>query len=205
MNRRRINRGFTLIELTLAMVGSIILIMGMYIVMVMLYQGLEQSADFADATTRVDLVRQLSFDARTAEELMYPTSDLTAFFSETAVGNGSGYYAPTGGFHGHRAQFRAVEYDPGTEASTRVFITWESYRSTGVPWTDPCSVRRISMPDTNEDLIPNDAWEIRFDQSGIELFTIRRTSNNNFNVDMESVEDNEVAHVQLAVTLRNVN
>lgn len=200
----RQKRGFTLIELMLAIAGSIILIMGMGTVMLLLFQGIQQSADFFEATSRVDLVRQLTFDARTGEDLEYPSTDFDAMnYDVEAEGAGSGYYDPEGGFHGHRVRFRAISYDPVAETSQRVFINWESRRPTASAWDSPCNVVRIV---DEADIFNNPVgapveW---FDQSGIGIFHITRTSDRNFNVEMESVQADEKAHVQLAVTLRNV-
>ncbi|MBX3458808.1 MAG: hypothetical protein KF696_02445 [Planctomycetes bacterium] len=204
MTTLRTTRGFTLIELMLAITGSIILIMGMGTVMLLLFQGIKQSSDFFEATTRVDLVRQLTFDARTGESLVYPSTDfVSATYNVQAEGSGSGYYNPEGGFHGHRVRFRAISYDPTTETSQRVFINWESRRPTASAWASPCNVVRI-VDEADAFNNPVGAPVEWFDQSGIGLFHITRTSNRNFNVEMESVQADETAHVQLAVTLRNV-
>lgn len=201
---RSANRGFTLIEVLLAAGGATILLVGIGTVMVMMFQGLKQSSDFFEATSRVDMVRQMTFDARTGESLVYPNTNYNPLtYNVQAVGGGSGYYLPEGGNHGHRTIFRAVEYNPTTETSSRVFITWESRRPTAQPWISPASVIRIiDQADALNQPVGNPVET--FNQAGIELFHITRVSDRNFNVVMRSAQDEEKAHVELAVTLRNV-
>lgn len=204
MQDRGQRRGFTLIEVLLAAGGATILLVGIGTVMVMMFTGLKQSADFFEATSSVDMVRQMTFDARTGEDLVYPDTDFDSLnYDEQTEGFGSGYYDPEGGNHGHRTIFRAVEYDPVAETSSRVFITWESRRPTAQAWTSPCNVARII---DQADLFnqPVGAPVETFNQGGIEIFHITRISESNFNVVMQAVKDDEKAHVQLAVTLRNV-
>ena len=108
-------RGFTLVEMLVAMVIGTILIMGMGTVLVTLFSGMRESKDFGTATGRVDLIRQLTFDARTGDEILFP-----------AVG-ADGDYA-SGGNEGDQVQFNSLEYDPGTDTTTTVTVTWESRR-----------------------------------------------------------------------------
>lgn len=189
--RRAIRKGVTLMELIIAMAVSTILILGMGMVLVVLFRGMGESRDFAALTGRVDLIRQLSFDARTGEALLYPSTDWTASYSATATGNGSGWYTG-GGFEGHRVQFTAVDFNPVTLAETRNNITWESRRT--ISSSDPYDVYRWVNVETNP----------RFGQDGVTQFEVIRQSARAFTVIMQSTEGTESVTVQLAVTLRNV-
>lgn len=184
-------KGVTLIELIIGMAISSIIILGMGMVLVVLFRGMGESQDFASLTGRVDLIRQLSFDARTGDALLYPDTDYTASYSATATGNGSGYYA-SGGFVGHRVQFNAVRYNPITMADIPEAITWESRRPTSS--SDPYTVYRWVNAETNP----------RFGQDNIVQFEVIRQNARSFTVQMQSVEGTEQVTVQLAVTLRNV-
>lgn len=189
--RRAIRKGVTLMELIIAMSVSTILVLGMGMVLVVMFRGMGESQDFATLTGRVDLIRQLTFDARTGDTLIYPSTDYTAAYSATATGNGSGYYA-SGGFVGHRVQFNAVRYNPTTMVDTPEAITWESRRPTSS--SDPYTVYRWVNVETTP----------RFGQDNIVQFEVIRQNARSFTVQMQSVEGTESVTVQLAVTLRNV-
>lgn len=191
MHRMLKKRGVTLMELIIAMAVSTILILGMGMVLVVMFRGMGESQDFATLTGRVDLIRQLTFDARTGDALVYPSTDYTVAYSATATGNGSGYYS-SGGFVGHRVQFNAVRYNPITMADIPEAITWESRRPTSS--TDPYTVYRWVNTETNP----------RFGQEGVVQFEVIRQNARSFTVQMQSVEGTEQVTVQLAVTLRNV-
>lgn len=186
-NRRR---GFTLVELMVGVAISSILILGMGVVLVTLFSGMRESRDFATATDRVDLIRQLSFDARTGNRILFPATDGTP-----------GDYS-SGGFTGDQIMFNSLRYDPGTDTTTTVTVTWESRRPVAAP-TDPYTVYRF-IDDTPED--PADPADdlFTFGQVGLINFDIVRNSSNSFSATMQSEEGAESVQVQLAVTLRNV-
>lgn len=191
MKLRRVNRrGFTLIEMLVALVVSSILLLGMGGVLMTLFAGMRESKEFATATDRVDLIRQLSFDARTGNRILFPATNGTP-----------GDYS-AGGFTGDQIMFNSLRYDPGTDTTTTVTITWESRRPTAAP-TDPYTVYRF-IDDTPEDPA-NPADDLfTFGQSGLINFDIVRNASNSFSATMESEEGGESVQVQLAVTLRNV-
>lgn len=191
MKLRNTNRrGFTLVEMLVAMVVSSILILGMGGVLVTLFTGMRESKEFATATDRVDLIRQLSFDARTGNRILFPPTDGTP-----------GDYS-SGGFTGDQVMFNSLRYDPGTDTTTTVTITWESRRPSAAP-TDPYTVYRF-IDDTPEDpAVPGDDI-FTFGQTGLINFDIVRNTSNSFSATMESEEGDESVQVQLAVTLRNV-
>ena len=185
MRRRTIanKKGFTLIEVMVALIVSTILILGMGSVLVTLFGGMRESADFAEATGRVDLIRQLTFDARTGEEILFPAVD------------GPGDYTGAG-VTGDQIQFTALYYDPTTETTTPRRITWESVRSSTASPTDPYTVNRwvdFGSGDT-----------LTFAQDDVLTFEIVRTSNDNFTAEFSASEGDEQVAVELAVTLRNV-
>jgi prepilin-type N-terminal cleavage/methylation domain-containing protein len=191
MNKRN-RRGFTIVELLIGLIIGTILILGMGHVIVQMFTGMAESASFGEATGRVDIIRQMSFDARTADTLIFPATD-------GATGGWSG-----GGFAGQQVRFRAVNYDPATTTSSYMFITWESRKSGTAPATDPFDVTRWTLPDTNNDRIENDGTFTRsFSEYNIEIFNVRRISRRNFTVEMQTTEEDEKAHIQLSVTLRN--
>lgn len=186
MNRR----GFTLVEMLVAMAVSTILIFGMGTVMVTLFKGMRESRNFADATGGVDLIRQLSFDARTGNRILFPATD-----------GAPGDYS-SGGFTGDQIMFNSLRYDPGTDTTTTVTITWESRRPSAAP-ADPYDVFRF-IDETPEDPA-NPADDLfTFGQSGLLSFDIVRTSSNSFSASMQNSSGDETVQVQLAVTLRNV-
>lgn len=184
-------KGVTLVELIIAMAISTILLLGMGMVLVVMFRGMGESRDFATLTGRVDLIRQLSFDARTGEALLYPSTNWTAAYSPTAVGNGSGWYSAAG-FEGHRAQFTAVDFNPVTLVETRNNITWESRRIAAS--SDPYTVFRWVNVETTP----------RFGQGQVTQFEVIRQTSRGFTVTMQSTENADTVTVQLAVTLRNV-
>jgi len=186
MNRR----GFTLVEMLVAMAVSTILIFGMGTVMVTLFKGMRETRNFADATGGVDLIRQLSFDARTGNRILFPATD-----------GAPGDYS-SGGFTGDQIMFNSLRYDPGTDTTTTVTITWESRRPSAAP-ADPYDVFRF-IDETPEDPA-NPADDLfTFGQSGLLSFDIVRTSSNSFSASMQNSSGDETVQVQLAVTLRNV-
>lgn len=183
-------RGFTLVEIMVGMIVSSVLLMGMGVVMVVLFTGMRESRDFAEATGAVDLIRQLSFDARTGNRILFPATDGTP-----------GDYS-AGGFTGDQITFNSLRYDPGTDTTTTVTITWESRRPIANP-TDPFTVNRF-IDDTPEDPA-NPADDVfTFGQSGLLNFDIVRNSSNSFSATMQNSSGDETVEVQLAVTLRNV-
>ncbi|MCB9932791.1 MAG: type II secretion system protein [Planctomycetes bacterium] len=183
-------RGFTLVEVLVGITVSSILIMGMGIVMVSLFRGMRESRDFADATGGVDLIRQLSFDARTGNRILFPATDGTP-----------GDYV-SGPNTGDQIMFNSLRYDPLTDTTTTVTITWESRRPIASP-TDPYTVFRFT-DDTPEDPA-NPADDLfTFGQGGLLNFDIVRNSSDSFSATMQSQQGSESVQVQLAVTLRNV-
>ena len=178
MRKRSARKGFTLIELMVSMAIGSMLMLGMGMVMVTLFVGMRQSRDFFDATERVDLIRQLSFDARTGNAITFP------------LANGSGAYSNPPN-NGHMVSFDSLRYDPILDTTTTVNIVWESVRPIATP-TDPMTVNRFVD------------GTFTFGQGNITNFTVNRTSNRNFTVVTSTVEGDENVEVQLAVTLRNV-
>ncbi|MCA8915846.1 MAG: type II secretion system protein [Planctomycetes bacterium] len=187
---RNSRRGFTLVELLVGMVVSTILIMGMGIVMVTLFTGMRESKDFANATGRVDLIRQLTFDARTGNDIIFPATDGT-----------TGYYVGTG-YTGHQIQFNSLRYDPVGDTTSDVTITWESRIPNATP-TDPFIVYRFVDETPEDPPVPGDDV-MTFAQDDITTFTILRNSTTSFSAAITTTENSEVVAVELAVTLRNV-
>ena len=189
---RKGRRGVTLVELLVALAVSTILIMGMGMVMVTLFTGMRESRNFFEATSRVDLIRQLSFDARTGESIRFPSTDGTA-----------GDYA-AGGFVGDQIQFDSLQFDPVTDTTTTATITWESRRAAAAPATDPYTVFRFY--DATPEYPTNNAGDdtLTFAQGNMTFFDVVRQSSDSFTVSMETIEDTETVQVELAVTLRNV-
>lgn len=192
----RKTRGFTIIELMVSLVIATIIVMGMGMVLVTLFTGMRESRDFFEATSRVDLIRQLTFDARTGNSIRFPATDGTP-----------GDYA-SGGFVGDQIQFDALQFDPDANAgageTTTVTITWESRRPSAAPLTDPYSVFRFidvtpEFPTSN----PSDDVQT-FGQSGINYFDVVRVADDSFTVSMETEQGDETVQVELAVTMRNV-
>ncbi len=188
--QRSTRRGMSLIELTVAMAISAIVLSTIGFVLVMMTNGFNEMEDFGNATGRVDMIRLLTFDARTGDSMLFPTT------------NGANGAYTDGSANGHRVRFRAIEYNPTTESSTPVFIQWESRRTGN---TGPYVVSRWRMVDANNNNIDDDgSYTQTFGESPVQVFTIQRVNRQNFNIEMETTEGNETAHVQLAVTLRNV-
>lgn len=189
-NRRTARKGFTLVEVMVAMFVGTILLMGMGIVLFTLFTGMRESKDFATATGRVDLIRQMTFDARTGDSIIFPDTD----------GMDGDYVA--GGNEGDQVMFNAVSYDPDTDMTSDITITWESRRPTATP-TDPFTVFRFI--DTTPE-VPADPTNdvMTFAQGDITSFDVTRTSSEGFFVRIQTTEASEVVEVELAVTLRNV-
>ena len=189
INRRATRRGFTLVEVLIAMFVSTILIMGMGLVLVTLFTGMRESKDFATATGRVDLVRQMTFDARTGDGIIFPATDGTA-----------GDYV-SGGNEGDQVMFNSITYDAIADTTTDVTITWESRRT--VSTTDPYIVYRFidATPESPAD--PSDD-AMTFAQGDITTFDVTRTSMEGFFVRIQTTENSEQVEIELAVTLRNV-
>lgn len=183
-------RGFTLVEMMVGMAIASILILGMGVVLITLFTGMRESRDFAIATDRVDLIRQLSFDARTGNRILFPATDATP-----------GDYT-AGGFTGDQIMFDSLRYDPGTDTTTTVTITWESRRPTANP-TDPYTVYRFTDDTPEYPAVPGDDL-FTFGQDGLINFDIVRHTANAFSVTMRSQEDDQAVEIQLAATLRNV-
>lgn len=183
-------RGFTLVEVLVGLVVSTILLMGMGVVMVVLFRGMRESSNFSQATGSVDLIRQLSFDARTGNRIRFPATDGTA-----------GDYS-SGGFTGDQIMFDSLRYDPGTDTTTTVTITWESRRPSAAP-TDPYHVYRF-IDETPEEPANTADDVFTFGQSGLLSFDIVRNTSKSFSATMENESGDESVQVQLAVTLRNV-
>lgn len=185
--------GFTLVETLIGLVIGGILLVAIGTIMVFMVDGIAESEDFGTATNRVDIIRQLTFDGRTGDRLIFPAT------------NGATGAWTSGSFTGHQVRFRAMEYDPDTGTSRGRFINWESRRAVGAPSTTPFQVYRFVMEDANGDGLENDGgYTQSFVEGNIERFLVQRTARNNFNVEMETTQNTETAHVQLAVTLRNV-
>ncbi len=191
--KRKDLRGFTLVEVLVGLVVGTILLLGMGTMVIHLFTGIADSGDFAEATGKIDTIRQLTFDARTGEELLFPTT------------NGTSGAWTSGGFSGHQVRFRAIDFDPDTGVSTRTFINWESRRPMTASPNDPYTVFRWVQRDTNGDRLENDGgYVLTFQEFGVDLFTVRRETRNNFSVEMRAKENEESAHIQMSVSLRNV-
>ena len=178
MRRHNGRKGFTLIELMVSASIGTILMFGMGAALFTLFQGMRESRDFFNATERVDLIRQLSFDARTGNAITFPLADGTGAYSN-------------GPNNGHMVEFNSLRYDPVADTTTTVNILWESVRPIATP-ADPFQVNRFVD------------GTFTFGQSNITDFTVTRTSNRNFTVVTSTVEGDENVGVQLSVTLRNV-
>ena len=183
-------KGFTLVELMVGMVVSTILIMGMGLVMVTLFSGMRESRDFAEATGRVDLIRQLTFDARTGNQIIFPATDATP-----------GDYV-SGAIGGDQVQFNSLRYDPIGDTTTTVTITWESRRPTASP-TDPFIVYRFTDDTPEDPPVPGDDLQT-FAQGDITAFDIIRNTNTSFSTFITTTNNTETVQIELAVTLRNV-
>ncbi|MCA8935344.1 MAG: prepilin-type N-terminal cleavage/methylation domain-containing protein [Planctomycetes bacterium] len=185
-------RGFTLIEVLIAMVVGTILIMGMGMVLVVLFKGMNESKDFSEATGRVDLVRQLTFDARTGNAIAFPATD-----------GATGDYT-FGGNEGDQVQFNSLSYDVGTDTTSDITVTWESRRPAGSPIGTEYTVYRF-IDTTPESPTNNPADDVQtFGQNHIIDFDIVRNSSDSFQATFSSKEGTETVAVELAVTLRNV-
>ena len=190
--KRNTRRGVTLVELMVALVISTIILIGMGLVLVTLFRGMRESRNFFEATSRVDLIRQLTFDARTGNAIRFP------------LANGApGDYA-AGGFVGDQIQFDSVQFDPVADTTNTVTITWESRRPATAPLTDPYTVFRF-IDTTPEYPVNNPADDVfTFAQENISFFEVERVAADSFNVSMETVQASETVQIDLAVTLRNV-
>lgn len=182
----RSRRGVTMIELMVAMVAGVILLWGLSTLLVLLWTGMGESRDFAEAVNRVELIRQLSFDARTGQRILSPTTD-------GAAGNYT-----SGGVEGDRIQFESLHFDPGTDTTSVWTITWESQRPAGSPVGTPYSV--IRWLNKNDGGGTN--WT--FNQNQITSFEVVRNTGSSFSVAIETTEAQETMQIQLAPTLRNV-
>ncbi|MBE7492837.1 MAG: prepilin-type N-terminal cleavage/methylation domain-containing protein [Planctomycetes bacterium] len=193
---RRRNRGFSLVEIMIGMIAASILLLGMGAVLVMIYRGFNESHNFSEATTRVDLIRQLSFDARTARNILYPTNwDVNGVPLDSR-----GDYS-SGGFVGDRVQFVSLRFDGTT--TTPFLITWQSKRPAAAAPTDPYNVERwIQEVDAGNN--PIGVSTLTFDQNKINYFEVVRTTIRTFRVNMQTTESTETATVQMVVTCRNV-
>jgi prepilin-type N-terminal cleavage/methylation domain-containing protein len=193
MRKHTARRGFTLIELVLGMTISTIVLLAAGTVLFQVFGGFREMTAFNEAIMRVDLIRQLNFDARTADWLISPATD-----------GADGAYNE-GGFHGERVFFRSVVYDPVAETDSWSYIIWQSSRPNTAPG-DPFTVRRFrhtnggpTPPASPGDYTPT------FSQGDITVFEVRRVNSRNFNVSMRTEFDGEAAAVEMSVTLRNVN
>lgn len=191
-------RGFTLIEVLIAMIAASILLLAMGSVLFMIFRGFNESRDFANATNRVDLIRQLSFDARTGRTVTYPTTWDINGTPMTSRGDYS-----SGGNEGDRVQFVSLRYDAGTGVTTPFMITWQSRRPTGSPVGTPYNVERW-IQQTDALNVPIGAATLSFDQNKINSFEVIRTTVRTFSVNLQTTEGAETASVQLVVTCRNV-
>lgn len=202
MQVRKLNRsrqGFTLIEMMVAMIVGAILIMGMGTVMVLLFTGMRESRDFADATGRVDLVRQLTFDARTGDNIIFP-GEPDFLGGETYAANPPQGDYVFGGNEGDQVRFNSLAYDPIGDTTSDVTVTWESRRPAGSPVGTMYTVFRFK---DDTPLTPGDDVQT-FGQGNITSFEIERTTVDSFSASFETTENDETVAVQLAVTLRNV-
>jgi prepilin-type N-terminal cleavage/methylation domain-containing protein len=188
---RRSRKGFTLIEVMVAMFAGMILLAGMGTVLYTLFTGMRESQDFATATGRVDLIRQMTFDARTGDSIIFPDTD----------GMDGDYVF--GGNEGDQVMFNSIAYDPVADTTSDVTITWESRRSTAAAPTDPYIVYRFVDNSPESPANPGDDVQT-FAQGDITAFDVTRTSMEGFFVRIETTEASEVIEIELAVTLRNV-
>ncbi|MDC1142815.1 hypothetical protein OAU50_06960 [Planctomycetota bacterium] len=213
MKRRTTNKGFTLLEIIVGVAASILLIMGMGSILMLQFQGLNESSDFREASARVDLIRHLTFDGRTGSSISFPaasTSGVYPAYSSAVLG---------ASVRGHRVVFTASDYNPITGVTTPTEVRWES-QTTDV--TDPDNsdyltddvqiivVRFIedltATGGTREPVVatPTD-WIVRFEEHGIDQFLVSRdASDDTFNVEIKTHEGDQDADIQLAVTMRNV-
>jgi prepilin-type N-terminal cleavage/methylation domain-containing protein len=194
MARRKRHRGFTLIELLIGMSIGTILLFAIGGIMFQVFGGFREMAAFNQAILRVDLIRQLNFDARTGDWLLFPATDGT-----------SGAYTEAG-FTGQQIRFRTVVFDPVAETDSWTYIIWQSARPTTAPLDDPFIVRRF-VHENGGATPPASAgdYTLTFGQGEISTFEVFRVNSRNFNVSMRTEFDGEAAAVEMSVTLRNVN
>lgn len=193
MNGRR--RGFTLVEVLIAMVAGSILLMGMGSVLFMIWRGFNETRDFSEATQRIDMIRQLNFDGRTGRSISFPTTwDLNG-----ATTTSRGDYTGTG-VTGDRVQFISLEFDTATNTTTPYMVTWQSLTATGAA---PYRVQRWRQPvDALNQLLGTAV--LTFDQTNVQSFEIIRTTNKAFSINMQAIEGAETATIQMVVTCRNI-
>jgi len=190
---RKQRRGVTLVELMIAMSITTILLFAIGGVTFTIYGGFREMTAFNEAITRIDIIRQLNFDARTGDWLIAPATD-----------GADGFYNESG-FNGHRVMFRSVVFDPVVETDSWSYIIWQSSRPNTAPG-DPYIVRRFVHANggPNPPASAGD-YVLSFGQGDITLFEVQRVNTRNFTVKMRSEFDGEAANVDMSVTLRNVN
>jgi len=195
MNRAN-RRAFTITELLIGLVAGVVLMLGMGAVMLQLFRGFNESRDFSEATSRIDLIRTLSFDARTSRMILYPT----AWDPSGVLATSKGDIPAAEGIDGDRIQFISLDYDTDTNTTTPYRVTWQSQRAAGDPfWT---VVRwRVPVDASNQ---PIGTQERTFQQDRVGMFEVIRISSRAFRVDMRAVENDETAAIQMVVTCRNV-
>jgi type II secretory pathway pseudopilin PulG len=199
-------RGFTIAELLIGLVAGTIMMLGMGAVMFQMYRGFDESRDFGEATNRIDLIRSLQFDARTARAILFPTASSATGSLPTSLGDVNGAIDATfAGSEGDRVQFVSLQFDSTTNTTTPFRITWQSRRPAGSPAGTLYTVERwIVQVDNTNTPVSSPAQRLSFQQPRVGTFEIIRTNNNAFRVDMRAVENAETAAIQMQVTCRNV-
>ncbi|MHC4841916.1 MAG: type II secretion system protein [Planctomycetota bacterium] len=214
MSKRTANKGFTLIEIIMGVTCSIILILGMGSILMLQFQGLNESEDFREASARVDLIRHLTFDGRTGSGITFPATQgangIYTSYSSTILGSS---------VTGHRVIFTAADYDPVTEVTTPTDVRWESqttdlgdpsnsdYLTDNVTLVVARFIEDLSATGGTSDPVVTTPshWILRFQEHNIDQFLVtREATEDTFLVQIKTHEGDEDADIQLAVTLRNV-
>lgn len=199
MTTRSARRGFTIAELLIGMIAGTIMMLGMGAVMFQLYRGFDESRDFSEATGRIDIVRSLQFDARTARAITFPAWP-PAGAATTVDGN-----IPAGdGYSGDRVQFVSLQYDTATNTTSPFHVTWQSRRPLSSPTGTLYTIERWIIAAGANNQPVSGTQTLSFIQPNVGTFEVVRTGNNTFRVEMRAVERSETAAIQMQVTCRNV-
>jgi prepilin-type N-terminal cleavage/methylation domain-containing protein len=188
--KRSSRKGFTLIELIIGIVIAGILLLAIAFVTIQMMGGLRETAEFSEVTGRVDIIRQLTFDARAADRIVFPLTD-----------GASGAYS-SGGVSGQQMRLRVMSYDPVTDVTTPTFVQWASAGSASAT---EVRVTRASMVDGNDNGLEDDGgYTVNFGQDHISKFGITRIDASNIEVGMYTTFGEESVESVFGISLRNV-
>jgi prepilin-type N-terminal cleavage/methylation domain-containing protein len=186
---RQSKRGFTLIELMVAMIAALIVLLGMGSVLFLMFGGMIESRQFLNSTSAIDLTRELTFDARPADRLFFP-----------ATNGATGEYGD-GSLKGHQVVFRTSYYNPTTNVTQRAWVRWRS-EITGSETDGRFLVRRYVQWHGND--VPDANWGTpTFTEIGFTRFDVRRVSASTFSVEMRNEGSKEAAHTIFSPAMRN--